>query len=121
MSSTRLSNDPCYIQGVNQQNVGMLRHIIDPSRFVNCKPCRNELGLVGGTTVSIASSQNLVDIASGLFGIMQPTNRCQSSDQQPQPLTNATQPPVKHLSGCMIHTFRPVPLPPPMKPFSCDM
>jgi hypothetical protein len=116
MSSTRLSNDTCYLQGINQQNVSILSRVIDPSPFVNCRPCRNELGLVGGTAVSLPRTENMVDTESKLFGIMQPSSRCPTV----QPLTADTQPPMKHLSGCMIHTIRPVPLPQAMSRFSCN-
>lgn len=75
MSFTNLRYDECDYRHQLQQSTDPLRHILDPIKYENCKPCRMELGIVGGNNVSLPRG-NLVDVDSELKGITRTASRC---------------------------------------------
>ena len=68
MAFSRSAYDKCsYLQDLTQ-SVSVNDHFFDVARFEHKDKCRNEFGLVGGTTSSHISG-NLVDLESDLFGV----------------------------------------------------
>ena len=75
MSSNRLIYDTCAYSTKMNESVGPLQYILNPMKYENCKKCRHELGLVGGTAVSHIKG-NLVDLENDLRGATRVSSLC---------------------------------------------
>lgn len=132
MSFNRLTYDTCAYKQDLSENVSQISYVLDPIKFEHCQQCRHEVGLVGGTNVSIVQG-NLVDLENELLGINRPNTQCPSykftprSDgfvqgkeyikpvQHPAVDTN-----MRHLRPCQMIDYNEVPQPPAMNLFSCS-
>jgi hypothetical protein len=83
MSSNRLKFDKCAYNKDLAQSTSSLNYTLDPSKWYNCSPCRNELGLLGGNTVSL-TRDNMVDLESDLFNMTRQNSRCPERKFLPQ-------------------------------------
>lgn len=140
MSFSRAYYDSCTYDERLGDSASQLDYTMDIAKYVNCKPCRVELGLVGGNETSQAPVEALVDIESSLLGIDRPATRCASYKFQHPDLrrggdgidyvqgvgmyktTCYPKVPVagQHLPTCdAFLDEREVPLPPPHVPFNC--
>lgn len=133
MSWTRAHTDSCNYKQTLTENVSQLSYLLDPVKFEHCGKCRNELGLVGGTSVGVPKG-NMVDLENNLFGIDRPSTRCPSYKYLPS--EDATVQgkeyikPVQHpeidttmlqLKPCQFASLPGVPHPPLMQGSSCAM
>jgi hypothetical protein len=76
MSFSRIHYDSCtYAESLND-NASQLDYTMDPTKYVNCGPCRFEAGPIGGNEVTQAPAASIVDIESSLKGIDRPSTRC---------------------------------------------
>lgn len=75
MSWTRLNNDPCAYRKDLRQSTSSLDYIFDRNRYVNCQPCRVELGTFGGRNTG-GSLSTLVDVESDLLNINRKLSNC---------------------------------------------
>ena len=127
MSSNRLMYDNCETSKKVIENQGTLAYTMYPLKYESCKPCRNELGLVGGNNVSIIRG-NLVDLENDLRGQTRPLTQpgqCPTKLYKPQPKsyikvngrygkkTIDTRP--KHLPSCQMFDYKPTVVPKPFK------
>lgn len=136
MSFTRTKYDDCAQRQYAETSTAPLNYSLDINRYDNCKKCRMELGLVGGTTVSIIEG-NLVDLDSDLRGVTRPTTRCASKKYQNScagdnscqrnqiplgagPSAKMLDTRMKHLPPCQMFAYKAVALPPPMKMPTCS-
>ena len=118
MSSNRLMYDNCETAKKVIENQGTLAYTMYPLKYESCKPCRNELGLVGGNNVSIIRG-NLVDLENDLRGQTRPLTQpgqCPTKLYKPQPKsyikvndrygkkTIDTRP--KHLKSCQMFDYK---------------
>ena len=93
MSFSRAYYDSCTYSDRLDENASQLDYTMDATKYVNCKPCRVEIGLVGGNEVGVVGVdgvvggpcgtgetqpplQAVVDIESSLLGIDRPTTKC---------------------------------------------
>ena len=76
MSSNRLIYDTCAYQKEMAKQCDQLTYILDPTKHYQEEPCRPELGIVGGNSVSIVKG-NLVDLETDLRGLTRYNTRCQ--------------------------------------------
>ena len=74
---TRLKDDTCAYQKQLTESTSTLSHLLDPSKYYNCHPCRINEGIVGGNTVSLYTG-NLVDLESDLRGQTRYASKCPS-------------------------------------------
>jgi hypothetical protein len=74
---TRLKDDTCAYQKQLTESTSTLNHLLDPSKYYNCNPCRINDGIVGGNSVSVYSG-NLVDLESDLRGQTRYASKCPS-------------------------------------------
>ena len=95
MSSNRLIYDTCAYQKEMAKQCDQLTYILDPTKHYQEEPCRPELGIVGGNSVSIVRG-NLVDLETDLRGLTRYNTRCQLQKNNWIPKTR----------------YEPVPLPP---------
>ena len=105
--------------------------ISNPIKYENCKKCRHELGIVGGSSVSHIQG-NLVDLETDLRGQTRRTtkcptrlyqNPCASGDMNnckpgnihirgdPSQTERTIDTSMLHLPACQMMRFRPTPLP----------
>jgi hypothetical protein len=75
MSFTRQSYDQCAYNKNLRQSVSVLDHLLDPNKYYNVNEGRVELGVFGGTNVSL-SKDNLVNIESDLRGQTRQLSTC---------------------------------------------
>lgn len=137
MSFTRTKYDDCAQRQYAEQATSPLSYSLDINRYDNCKKCRMELGLVGGTGVSIIEG-NLVDLDSELRGVTREASRCSSkkyqnacageNDCQMKQIPLGSNPSakmldvrMKHLPPCQMFAYKAVALPPPMKLPTCSI
>ena len=125
MSSNRLIYDTCAYEADLSQSVDMLSYVLDPTKHYSCKPCRMELGLVGGNNVSQVKG-NLVDLENDLRGQTRYNTRCPakkntwmtSEDNKINVPKQFCKPELSidtnkhHLPPCQMIRYEPVPLPP---------
>lgn len=125
----RLKYDECAYSAQLKQSLSPFEYIVDPVKYENCKQCRMELGVVGGTAVSHIKG-NLVDLENDLRNQNRPNTKCPAYKWQPNqpvqgkeyikpvqhPLVDTTK---MHLPSCQMHDFPSVPLAPKMDMFSC--
>jgi hypothetical protein len=127
----RLSYDSCEYNKTLEQSVGPLSFILDPIKYENCKKCRMELGIVGGTAVSHISG-SLVDLESDLRNQTRPHSHCPSlmySPNEPlqgkgifykqgqfQPIDTT----ARHLQACQMHDYAGVPPTPTLDLYQCQ-
>jgi hypothetical protein len=105
--------------------------MLDPIKFEHCSKCRNELGLVGGTSVGVPTG-NMVDLENNLIGIDRPNTRCPTYKYLPRD-DNVVQgkeyiKPVQHpevdvnmmqLRPCQMFSYHEIPQPPLMHQSVC--
>lgn len=132
MYMNRTKYDDCAYTQELRSSSSALSYMLDTVKFNNCKKCRNELGLVGGSAVSHTTG-NIVDLEGDLQGRNRLNSHCanykwlpngkafvQGKDaglcirKYPKVSTQAT-----HLPACQMHDFAPIPQAPPLKPFKC--
>ena len=107
--------DSCAYSKRLDESVGPLAYMLNPIKFENCKKCRHEKGLVGGTAVS-HSTINLVDVENDLLGITREQSLCPSKKYQFESSAKDTK---VHLPACqMIHYKKHTP-PPAVKLQRC--
>ena len=130
MSSNRLIYDTCAYSTKINESVGPLQYILNPMKYENCKKCRHELGLVGGTAVSHIKG-NLVDLENDLRGATRVSSLCPKKKYYPskdnkininakscgQPRNVDTN--MVHLPSCQMIRYKPTPLPPKINLDSC--
>ncbi len=75
MAWTRTHDDRCTVAIADDDNINSLKHVMDPSRFYSCTPCRPVKGILGGNQVSTIKG-DLVDLESDLQGIFRRRTRC---------------------------------------------
>lgn len=115
MSFNRTSYDQCAYKNYLGQSSEPLQYVLDPIKFNHCKPCRHELGLVGGTAVSHVSA-NLVDLENELRGQTRPLTECPELKHTPK----KTKKPMRHLPACQMIPYGPVPPTPQPKLYKCE-
>jgi len=129
----RTSYDACAYREDLAQSVNPLSYILDPIKYENCKKCRPELGVVGGTAVSHISG-NLVDLENNLRAGDRPYTRCDEYKYQGNPagatfvqgkeyIKPVCYPKVdttmRHLKSCQFMDFPETPYAPSMQVSSC--
>ena len=77
MSFNRLNYDTCAYSKRLDESIGPLSYLLNPIKYENCKKCRHEFGLVGGTAVSHIKG-NLVDLENDLRGSTRVNTLCPS-------------------------------------------
>uniref|UniRef100_A0A6C0BET9 Uncharacterized protein n=1 Tax=viral metagenome TaxID=1070528 RepID=A0A6C0BET9_9ZZZZ len=131
MSWTRIHTDSCNYKQNLSENVSQLSYMLDPIKFEHCSKCRNELGLVGGTSVGVPTG-NMVDLENNLIGIDRPNTRCPTYKYLPRD-DNVVQgkeyiKPVQHpevdvnmmqLRPCQMFSYHEIPQPPLMHQSIC--
>ena len=130
MSSNRLIYDTCAYSTKMNESVGPLQYILNPMKYENCKKCRHELGLVGGSAVSHIKG-NLVDLENDLRGATRVSSLCPQEKYGP---SNENKISIKgkscgkprnvdtnmvHLPSCQMIRYKPTPLPPKINLDSC--
>ncbi len=130
MSSNRLMYDTCASAKRIDESVGPLAYTLNPQKYENCRKCRHELGLVGGTAVSHVKG-NLVDLENDLRGATRQTTLCPTKKYQPNHNNTITikgkgcgkdrvvDTTLQHLPPCQMLRYRPVPLPKKMDLKTC--
>ena len=131
MSFNRLVYDGCAYKANLSENVSQLSYLLDPIKYNNCHECRPELGVVGGTNVSLVAG-NLVDLESSLFNIDRPITHCDAKKWIPRSdgyiqskPGNKPECPVKtdvnlkHLRPCQYVNYRKTPMSEEPQLFSC--
>lgn len=124
MSFTHMDVDSATYCKRLQESANTLDYMLDPIRYEHKNQCRHELGLVGGTAVSLIEG-NLVDLESELRGQTRLLAKCQTAHQwlPSSVITNDKTAPIsttmKHLPSCQMIGYRSVPLPPPMNLPTC--
>jgi len=130
MSSNRLIYDTCAYSKRIGESVGPLAYQLNPMKYENCKKCRHELGIVGGTAVSHIKG-NLVDLENDLRGATRANSLCPSNKFVPgnnnkivlegkqcgkgrEIDTN-----MVHLPSCQMIRYKPTPLPPSLNLNNC--
>ena len=130
MSSNRLIYDTCAYSTKMNESVGPLEYVLNPMKYENCKKCRHELGLLGGTSVSHIKG-NLVDLENDLRGATRVSSLCPKKKYTPskdnqinikgkscgQPRNVDTN--MVHLPSCQMIRYKPTPLPPKINLDSC--
>uniref|UniRef100_A0A6C0L0K7 Uncharacterized protein n=1 Tax=viral metagenome TaxID=1070528 RepID=A0A6C0L0K7_9ZZZZ len=125
MSSNRLIYDTCAYQKEMSKQCDQLTYILDPTKHYQEEPCRPELGILGGNSVSIVRG-NLVDLETDLRGLTRYNTRCQLQKNNWIPKNDGKivipKDGVKnglvidtnklHLPPCQMIRYEPVPLPP---------
>lgn len=135
MSSNRLIYDNCAYAKKIDESTSPLNYVLNPMKYENCKKCRNELGLVGGTAVSHIKG-NMVDLENDLRGSTRLNSLCPSkkfpnatykdgdrsniviSGKSCGKLTTVNTDMV-HLPACQMIQYNRVPMPSAMKLESC--
>lgn len=113
MTSTNTKSDNCRIINNNNISSSIIQHVMDPSRYQNCSPCRNEFGLVGGNAVS--SNKDLITVENHMLGLTNKRGECSSRDQ----MNIKPNQDLLHLKSCQHASYRPIPLPEPFQKPSC--
>jgi len=125
MSFNRTIYDNCSYKQDLQENVSTLSYILSPYRYEHKDKCRNQLGLIGGTSVSHIKG-NLVDLDSELRGQTRIISKCQANSYVPTNdgiIKNDKTEPIDttmlHLPSCQTIMYRAVPAPPDMNYNHC--
>lgn len=130
MSSNRLRYDHCSYKTDLSQSVGPLGYVLNPMKYENCRKCRHEFGLLGGTAVSHIKG-NMVDLENDLRGQTRLASKCPDKKYQPSKSNlivldgNACNKPRTidltkvHLPSCQTIKLPPRLLPPPQNYDSC--
>ena len=100
MSLNRLIYDNCAYSKRLDESIGPLSYVINPIKYENCKKCRHELGLVGGTAVSHIKG-NLVDLENDLRGSTRANSLCPSVKYQPNNTNSIVIKPKYQCKSCM--------------------
>ena len=100
MSLNRLIYDNCAYSKRLDESIGPLSYVINPIKYENCKKCRHELGLVGGTAVSHIKG-NLVDLENDLRGSTRANSLCPSVKYQPNNTNPIVIKPKCQCESCM--------------------
>ncbi len=119
MTSNRLLYDECAYSKRIKESTSPVGYLLNPIKFENCNKCRNELGLLGGTNVSINNS-NLVDVESDLSGRTRLLSQCPQQKHQPGNCKcvhdsgipgdcDSCQPQKRHLRPCNMFQYKPRP------------
>ena len=122
MAFTRIHDDECATKSRIDRSTGVLSHVLDPNKYYNCNPCRNELGTVGGNNVSLYGG-NLVDLESDLRGQTRAASQCPANKYLPGTVVQATdvnncslpqdkdckQENLVHLPACNMIRYKPRP------------
>jgi len=124
MSLNRLIYDDCAYSKRIKESTGPLGYVLNPVKYENCHKCRAELGVLGGTNVSIGSG-NLVDAESDLSGRTRLLSQCPTNKYKPtNPLgdqhsckndtgiphdCDECQPAKRHLRPCALFQYKPRP------------
>ena len=123
MSLNRLIYDDCAYSKRLKESTGPLNYLLNPQKYENCHKCRVELGLFGGTNVSIGAG-NLVDAESDLSGRTRLLSQCPTKKYAPKcsdpnnkctydtgiPFDcDACQPQKRHLRPCSLFQYKPRP------------
>ena len=118
--SRLMYDDTVYTEAV-KQSTGALGYMLNPIRYVNCRKCRVEQGLVQGQDVSILPG-NIVDTESDLSGRTRLNSKYDVAAYQPRCAKAAgrcvtdsgipydcdeCQPDKRHLKACNIVDHRP--------------
>lgn len=126
----RLIYDTCAYDKELKQSTNPLNFVLDPIKFENCKKCRMELGIVGGTAVSHING-NLVDLENDLRNQNRPNTHCPTYKYIPDtkvqgkeyikpvqhPEVNTK---MKHLKPCQMIDYPSIPLTPALDRFQCN-
>jgi len=131
MSSNRLMYDKCSNSKKQSESVNQLSYILDPNKFFINSPCRMELGIVGGNTVSNIKG-NIVDMETDLRGITRNNSRCPINKNSwiekngqikiPAQLSKCElviDTKKQHLPPCQMINYDPVELPEPYNMPNC--
>lgn len=132
MSSNRLMYDKCNYSKDQSESVSQLSYILDPTKFFSNSPCRMELGIVGGNTVSNITG-NIVDMETDLRGITRNNSRCAINKNSwivkngqikiPSQLSKSEliiDTTKDHLPPCQMINYDPVELPNPYDMPNCQ-
>lgn len=133
MSSNRLIYDTCAYSTKLDESVGPLAYVLNPLKYENCKKCRHELGLVGGSAVSHIKG-NLVDLENDLRGSTRLNSQCPSNKYYPsnnQSINIKSKCPcgcgknvevdtrLEHLPSCQMIHYKDIPEEPKLNLDSC--
>ena len=119
MSLNRLIYDDCAYAKRIKESTDPVNYMLNPIRYENCNKCRVELGILGGTNVSI-NEGNLVDVESDLSGRVRLLSDCPSQKYQPSRCNckydtgipgdcDKCQPQKRHLRPCSLFQYKPRP------------
>ena len=75
MSYTRAKFDNCAVNKELHQSTGLYNYNTDSNKFENSGKCRNELGLLGGPTLSLSLS-DIVENSNRLLGLDRALSKC---------------------------------------------
>lgn len=100
MSSNRLIYDNCAYKQKMTESTQPLHYVLNPLKYENCKKCRHELGLVGGTAVSHIQG-NLVDVENDLRGATRINSNCNELKFQSNKNHN-----MLHLPSCQMINYK---------------
>jgi hypothetical protein len=117
MSLNRLQDDSCTYAKVLRQSVNPLEYTLDPIKYQHCKPCRMQLGTVGGTAASRMTGASLVDTESELRNQTRAYSLCPANKYVPgrdMPVTG-----MQHLPACQMVHYKPVSAPVWVPPARC--
>ena len=119
MTSNRLIYDDCAYAKKIKESTSPVSYMLNPIKNENCNKCRHELGLLGGTNVSISGS-NIVDVESDLSGRTRIHSQCPKQKYQPSQCKcthdtgipgdcDSCQAPKRHLRACNMFQYKPRP------------
>jgi hypothetical protein len=109
MASSRLKDDTCAYTRALKQSTDPLSYQLEPSKYINSRRCRHQLGLVGGNNVSTLTGEALVDTESELFNITRQASMCPSKQYVPGRDYAHTLDDKTHLQACQTINYKAVP------------
>ena len=113
-----LRNDYCYIKNQIKQSKNISNYMLYPGKYYNNRPCRIELGIVGGNNVSLYSG-NLVNLESELRGQTRKLSKCPCSRYRPKCIGDGCTKLV-NMSSCQMQRIGPYYDSKPFGPSGCS-
>ena len=131
MSFSRNIYDSCSYEYALKQSEAPNNYMLYPGKYYNKKECRDELGLVGGSGVSLYPG-NLVDLESDLRGQSRALSHCPKNQYKPRcsSCRNCTdglpcgcincQEKMNNLPSCQMVDYKAVAMPDKQKTYYCN-